>query len=217
MISFIIHHSAFIILFLLPGCSLVGAIADKTAGGQQEPAKFEPDKLAPMVVVAENWSNPSDSDIETEQLSRFVYNELEDHKVAPQIDPVRVIDLRSQDAEKFRAMSVPQIGRWVGARQVLYINETDTGLSAPIGSQAVSGGCTAHVKLIDVASGQTTWPPDQASGYTITADTNDIPQGTNTDEASVRQALQRVVAERIARLFYKHDVEDDEAGADAAQ
>jgi hypothetical protein len=216
--SFCILHSAFcILLLILPGCSLIGAVADKTAGGQQEPAKFEPNKLQSMVVVAENWSNPSDSDVETEQLARFVFNELQDHKVAPQIDPMRVIDLRSQDPEKFRAMTIPQIGQWAGARQVLYINETDNALSAPIGSQTVAGGCTARVKLIDVASGQTTWPPDLASGYPITVETPAVPDGKETDEATVRQALQKVVAERIARLFYKHDVEDDEAGEEEMQ
>ena len=216
--SFIVHRSSFIVfLFLLPGCSLLGALAYKSGVGRQEPAQFAPDKLAPMVVVTENWSNPADSDVETEQLARFIYQELKDNKVAPQIDPMGVIDLRSQDPQKFRTMSIPQIGKWAGAKQVLYVNITDNVLDAPIGSEVVTGGCTARVKIVNVDTGQIIWPPDVARGYPVTVKTPTVQEGGATDEASVRQSLEKLIAGRIVRLFYKHDEEEDEAGADEMQ
>jgi hypothetical protein len=213
-LSLIVHRSSLLLLLLLlPGCSIIGAVADKAVGSMPQPAIYVPDKTQSMVVVAENYSNPADSDVETEQLARFIYTTLCDNKVSPQIDPALVIDLRSQDPQKFHAMTVPQIGRAVGAKQVLYVNITQESLSEPIGGEMVHGECTARVKVIDASNGQIRWPPEQAQGFPITVQTPDMKpsgQSGDSDEAIVREALQRDIAEKISRLFYAHEPDDDE-------
>lgn len=190
------------IVVVTPGCNVLGLVAAKTTGGPPIPAAYVPPKI-PMVVMAENWRNPAGSSIDTDQLVRYVRDDLEAHGVAPQIDPVAVLDLRSKSPAAYRAMSIAQVGQQVGAKQVLYINVVSSSLDSPQGAEFVRGNCNARVKIVDVATAQVTWPADAADGYPITVQTPVLQGGPNVDDTTLRQSLQRMVAKRVGQLFYK--------------
>src|SRR5689334_10910996 len=130
-------------LLLAGGCNIIGFVADKAGPGSID-AQFVPPKW-PMVVIAENWRNPAGSAIDSQQLATFIYDDLRKHDVAPQIDPTAVTELRSRRSD-FGAMTISQIGKTIGAQQVLYINVRESSLTGPVRSNSVAGNCTARVK-----------------------------------------------------------------------
>src|SRR5580704_982568 len=81
------------------GCQALAAALDKT-GDPTEPAKYSPNKDN-MLVLAED---------------------LIAHKVAPIINPDRLTALRDEHREAYRKMQIAEVGKSLGAAQVLYVN-----------------------------------------------------------------------------------------------
>jgi hypothetical protein len=194
------------ILIATAGCALTGAVAYKVTQGDKIPAKYVPE-AEPMVVVAENWRNPDGSSTDAEQLARFIWADLRDHNVAQQIDPTEVMDLKSRTSN-FHSMTVAQIGKRVGAQQVLYINITDIAVEGAVGADSRRAKCTARVKIIDAETGKVLWPSDLAQGYPVATQTSMVQIKSQEDEVALHQTLQEQTAVKIARLFYETSADD---------
>jgi hypothetical protein len=190
-----------LVLFYVAGCNVIGAIASSTAPDPTTPPQYVP-TTEPMVVIAENWHNPVGSNVDAEELGRYVYDTLIENSVGQQIDPITVIDLKSRNPDEFHSLSIAGIGKTVGAKQVLYINITDSSLIGPQGSDSLYGKCSARVKIVDVGSGQARWPLDAADGFPVFVQTDPTPIHSDMDETTLRQTLQQKAARRIAGLFY---------------
>lgn len=194
-----------LVMVVCSGCNDIGFIADKLGPGDID-AKFVPPKW-PMVVIAENYHAPSGNLIDSEQLAELVYDHLRKHDVAPQIDPDAVMELKARRID-FDKMTISQIGKTVGAQQVLYINITESSLTGPVASNSLAGKWTARVKMVDVDTGQATWPRDQADGWPILVKTPLLEAAGASDEVVLRRALQEKAADAIAKLFYKSASEE---------
>ena len=188
------------------GCNIMGAVADKVSGGEKREAMYLLAN-APTVVIAENWQNPTATALDAEQVARSVTENLRSHNTTTVIDPTAVMDLRSQRAD-FHKLSIAQIGKAVGAYQIIYINMTDTALMEAQGSDALHGKSTARVKVIDVATGEVLFPSDAAEGYPIAIRTPMVRAHGEDEEAALRQQLLEATANRISQLFYKAAVEE---------
>jgi hypothetical protein len=201
-LSFCILTSAFCICS--NGC-IAGAVLGKLP--QYTAAKYVPDKDKPMLVWAENYRDPSGGAVmDADELARLVFDDLEQHKVAPMVSPERAMELRSRDREQFRQMPITLMGQDVGARRVLYISVTNTATDSNGGTRdMLRASATALVRVVDVQSGATVWPPAASDGYPVSATTPVTHLGDGIDEGSVRESLQQQLGVQIARLFYKHD------------
>src|SRR4051812_10680622 len=115
------QSSVLVALLLLTGCNAVGAIAYKIGPPPRTPAKYKPAKELAVIIV-ENYRNPSASDVDSEQLARLIADELRNNKVVPLVAENAIQQLRDADREKFRAMTIPALGRAVGAKQVIYVD-----------------------------------------------------------------------------------------------
>jgi hypothetical protein len=208
-----IHYPLSTIFFLLPlllfvpGCNLMGFAADKAGEYATQDAQYVP-KDEPTVVIAENWKNPSGTELDSEEMARDVYDELRSNDFKSLIDPVSVIDLRSQRPD-FHSLSVSQIGKLVGAKQVIYINVTSVQLMSAEGSDSVHGQVTGRVKVIDVETAEARWPTDSMEGYPISISSPMATAHNDRDETTLRADLIQAAAIRVSKLFYKSKVEDD--------
>jgi hypothetical protein len=162
----------------------------------------------PMLVLAENYADPSSSTVDGEQLERFVIDELRAHNVAPIADCEKVWALRAAQPQQYRAKSIDQLGRIAGAAQVLYINLRVGGTYVGQGSDVYQGRGSALVRIVDVETGQTLWPLEGTEGYPITQDSRLVRARPGVDDASVRRDVQRGLADQIAKLFYKYKPEN---------
>jgi hypothetical protein len=193
------------VLACAPGCEIAGVVAH-AIGPPAVEALYTPAQT-PMLVLAENFANPSSGQIEAEQLERFVIDELTAHAVAPMADYEAVYSLRANEPARFRAMSIDQLGKLAGAAQVLYINLQLSTTAVAENAEAFQGSASVTVRIIDVETGRTLWPEQGSEGYPLHEDSRMVRKQPGVNDAAVRRDLQRSLAYQIGQLFYKYKPE----------
>jgi hypothetical protein len=188
-------------LSLLTGCNIAGAVADKVVGPAELKAKYVPAQ-EPMLVLAENYQHPSEMLLESEQLVHNVARQLKAHNVAPLVDPAAPFNMRSSQPGEYQKMTIAQIGRTLGAKQVLYIDIAQSNVFVAEASEMLKGKALVRVRVVDADSGGTRWPEEGGDGYPVIVETPMLHQGQGVTEVSVRQQLQEAMGEKIAQLFY---------------
>src|SRR5437588_4399468 len=113
-----------VLLGCLAGCALVGAVGDKSMPDPVTPAAFVPPKDN-MLVLVENFDNPAAVAQVAEQVDRQLTYELVQHRVAPVVNPDRLVELRLGKSRVYDKMKIADIGRAVGAKQILYADQVD--------------------------------------------------------------------------------------------
>ena|SRR5690348_16389674 len=196
-----------LLLILIPifagGCNVVGAVADKVSGPDEIKAKYVPPK-EPILVLAENFQHPSDTVIESEQLVEKVAQQLKEHNVAPVVDPTAPFNLKASKPTEYQQMTIAQIGRTLGAKQVLYIDIAQSNVFVAEASDMFKGKAVVRVRIVDAESGATRWPEEGGDGYPLIVETPMLREGEGIDETSVRLQLQEAMGEKVAALFYTY-------------
>ena len=183
------------------GCNMVGFAAARVVG-QWTPAAYVPAKDQPMVVIAEGRSAGAMMTVDSDQLARYVSDELSRYEIAPMIDPAAVMDLRSKNPAAFEKMRISEIGKLVGAKQVLHVMLVESAVQATV-DEVMRGKAEARVKVVDVATADLRFPSDSSQGQPVNAKTEAVDARDGATPSSVRQALHRELAIQIVRLFRK--------------
>ena len=194
------------ILSLLAGCNIVGAAGDKIMGPPEVKAKYVPPQ-EPMLVLAENYQHPSETMVEAEQLVQKVAKQLQAHNVAPIVDPTAPFNLKASKPAEYQRMTIAQIGRTLGAKQILYVDITQSNVFVAQASEMLKGKAVVRVRVVDAESGNTRWPEEGGEGYPLIVETPMLREGQGVDEPSVRLQLQEAMGEKIAQLFYTYKPE----------
>ncbi len=189
------------------GCQAAGAALDRASGGPTVKAKYVPAPQDPMLVLVESYGLALDSGIEAEHMTLSLSQSLTDNKIAPLVDGQKLERLKDADPRKYGNMSIAEIGRRLGAKQILYVNISRSEIEKPAGSGQMRGNMDATVKIVDSASAATRWPTD--SPYEIVQiQTNWIPDDANKTDSDVRAQMADQMAEDIGKLF--HDYHPDQ-------
>jgi hypothetical protein len=198
------------LLCSLTGCELLGVAADKASGGPSVSARYVPDPKDPMLVLVESYGLDLDSGIETEHVQTSLIKTLNDNKVVTTIvDSAKVARLRDRDPAAYKKLTVDEIGRDVGARQVLYVNINQENITSPAGSGQVRGTLRAVVRIVDTASGDLRWPSD------ATSETVDIKtpwkEQKDMGQGDIRAVMSDQMADEIGKLFHDWHPDEDPA------
>lgn len=200
------------------GCAILGAIAYKASGSPTIKAQYVPAK-EPMVVFVQRSQNPADAGRASDRIARLVTDDLKAHNVGPLVDPSAVSELQGRRAGSSVWASrvetrpstrpatgprtVADVGRAVGASQVLYVDLVTFSVEPAAATEMMDSRIEARVRVVDADTGQTRWPTDTTQGYAVTAGTSFAKPGTKAaDEATVREQLCVDLAAKVARLFY---------------
>ena len=206
--AFAILHPPFSILVLLSmsGCNILGPVSTIVAGPPSVPAVYVPAKER-MLIVVENFQQPSESFADAEMLARTLREELTRLKVAPLVPMDEYYAMRTERAGEFRNMSIAGIGKALGAKQVLYVDLQQVSIDATPGSDQLRGTATVSLRIVDSETGRSRWPKDVAEGYPLSHEVT--PRSENaTNHNFVRSATHRGLAQRIGRLFRKWSPEN---------
>ncbi len=196
------------------GCSAVGTVAHMVFGPPAVDAEYEP-KKRPTLVLVENFQDPDASSADGDTIARAVGEQLHQHADLAVVDPDKLVPLRTEQAAAFHDMSVPAVGRAMGAEQVVYVNLVESEASADPTGAAVHATATARVRVVDAATGVVLWPAGQPRGKELTAkmeyDRTDSERGTG-----MRGEMLGQLSDQIAKLFYrwKPDTEKESNDAD---
>jgi hypothetical protein len=193
---------------LTAGCELAGVAVDRASGGPTVKAKYIPIPTDSMLVLVESYGLALDSGIEAEHMTLSLSQSLKDNKIAPILDGQKLERLKDIDPHEYHKMTIADVGRRLGAKQVLYINISRAEIVRPGGSGQVRGHMEATVKIVDSATGETRFPSDSSSEV-VQITTNWIPDNENKSESDVRAQMADQMAEDVGKLFrdYHPDAE----------
>jgi hypothetical protein len=196
---------------LCTGCA-GGALWETVFGPNKIPAKYVPPKASTLVLV-ENFRNPAISQVDADQVASELCRQLTDQKVVPLVDPDKLVAVRDVDPAKYHAMSILELGRAVGAKQVMYVVLQESSVEADPTMSAIHGRVSALVRMVDVDTGLTLWPLESAQGYPLSAD---IPYNrADPDRATAMHAeMLSQLSDAIAKLFYDWQPDRDQAPGD---
>ena len=110
-------------------------------------------------------------------------------------------------------VTVADLGRSVGAAQVIYVDLTDFNVERTLASEMIKGEVDASVWVIDAHSGHVRWPTDTTQGFTISVPTPYLQPGEKLDENALREQMAQAIAGQIARLFYSWNSEQVDTGS----
>ena len=96
---------------LLSGCQLVGAVGDKVFGPGTNPPDYAPPKDQPLLVLVENYRSPGYLQQPSDQLAALITDRLSENKVGPMISTEKLVTMRTERANEFGKMKIPDIGR----------------------------------------------------------------------------------------------------------
>lgn len=192
---------------IVGGCHVLGAVAYKVSADQEVKALYTlPPR--PTVVLVENYRQPDLAASDAELLARCLHARLESKKVVPLIGPERMLELRAARSKDFRNMTVPDIGRALGAEQVIYVDLESGGLATMGDASIIRGRAVALVKVVDVATGETRWPPDLSDGRAVTFETSPTDLTDRVRPDQLRYALYDGLAVQVVRLFTNWRADD---------
>ena len=190
------------------GCNVGGALAYKFFGPTRDPAEYTPPKDQPLVVIVENFRNPADLQQPADELAMMISGKLAGAKVAPIIPTDRLVALRTEQGAAFEKLKIPEIGRALGAKQIVYVNLRQCTFQGVIGADDVKCNVEAVVKVVDVETGVTKYP-DAGDGKVFKNNTDfNRSEGRKTEE-SIRMAVLDDLSDGITQLFYAHQPESE--------
>lgn len=192
---------------MLSGCDLAGAVSHKFVGPPPVPAQYQPAK-EPMLVLVENYHNPSASMLEAQRMAMLVGEQLRMHNVAPVVSPSRLET--AQADPNYAKMTIPAVGRAAGAKQVLYVNVRRFAVERTVGGEMMKGTADMTVRVVDAATGANRWPID-AGGTPVSIATPWLRPGAGANDGALREQMSRSAADVIGKLFRKYSTEFQDA------
>jgi hypothetical protein len=193
---------------VLAGCQLVGALLGKAEGSPPVVALYVP-KMVPTLILAEHGTGAGVDDVSSEDIGRRTADFWSDQKkLPPLIDLSRLEELRIRNPATYYKMSTAAIGRALGAKQVLYIDVRDSHDEYAGGSDTMRAKASVRVRMVDVETGNTLWPPDAAEGYSLDAETQYQSRGEGVSESSQLEQVRGMIADKVVKLFYTHQPDD---------
>jgi len=182
------------------GCNVFGALAYKMNGPDAVKAEYVPPH-EPILVLAESYGQANDLQPYADQLAVLVRKDLKAHDVGPIVDDTKLLELRSDKSREFDKMKIPDVGRAVGAKQVVYIDLRECSFESNPGSDMFQGSIDARVRVVDVSTGITRWP-DVGGGKPFHAKTDYVRQDARDTPLAVRNMMLEDLAGAISRKFY---------------
>jgi hypothetical protein len=208
--------AAFILLvatILGAGCNIVGPAAAVLSGPPQRDAEYIlPD--VPTVVFVDDRGNTIGSNARTlrKEIADKVSADLMEKKVlATTILPRDAMGVVAAHDREGDLLPIDAIGREVGADQVIYVEMIAFQGSSDGMSPQPYAAC--RVRVIDVNARQRLFPDDEAVSASRALDVTMRPLDpaayrTSSSRLKVSRALADLLGERIAKLFYKHEIKE---------
>jgi len=197
-----------VMLLAVPGCAWIAWTAHLFARPEKvEPVCTIPPDVKMLVLISDlELSETVDCAAMKRNLTDSLSEELLAHAVATEVVPYGDLLDFIADEPVFYQMSFGEIGRKLGADLILYVRLKRFKLRDTEDSLLWRGELDVRVKLVD-ADDHTLWPLDQPLGYAVdpvvvSRDRQESP----TYGVKLTEELGMLMADRIARLFYEHEV-----------
>lgn len=204
----------------LGGCNIIGFFAN-VAATEQVPARYTLPVRPTLVLVDDPTNALGDPGLSGLIASKVGQDLTARRLVSSVVDPRRTTELAAQMGPDWLRVPADQVGRQLGAAQVIHVHIVSASLAREPGVFVPSA--LVYVKVIDTSTGKrlfpsadsTEWPEPStppelavgARGYPLRVLMSYRVAGERDPQAVILE-LRRSLAERIgrdvARLFYQH-------------
>lgn len=204
-------------LLVLPGCTALGFLADAVVPKRIEAVYTLPEKTT--LVLVDDRNNALGDKSLLSNIATQAGSDLVQVKALPQvIDQARLNELISRlGLQAYDLLPVDQVGRALGAQQVIFINLTEIAVMNQPG--ILKPTAQAYVKVIDVATGKPVFPVLRPGaefagsiaqlGYATRISMNyKADQQTDAILPVLRLRLAEEIGKQVAELFYPHKLPD---------
>ncbi|MCD4699273.1 MAG: hypothetical protein K8R91_01705 [Phycisphaerae bacterium] len=187
-------------IMLLPiGCQLPVTILSKLFPKEKVPPIFTLPAKKTILVFPDDIKCPLLYPTIKRALAEKADKLLIEHSLASEITPYdKLIDLRNVEP-KFNEMSIPKIGRCLGADLVIYVSIEDFSLKDNSVNTLWRGRFSARVKVVDVLKGRI-WP-DESAGFSISINEPITENPSEAFGAELARKLAERMAEEVCGLF----------------
>lgn len=193
-----------------PSCTMVAWTAAQFSPPQKVKALYVVPADKKVLIFVDDLSNPVSYPPVKRELAEAIGRQFAENKVASvTISYERVLDLMATE-KKFNDMGVANVGRKVGADLVLFVDIKSFKLREEEGSPLWEGNLGVSVRWVDAwatkKDSARIWPKDAAE-YGVPAVGMPVKEEPSVDYgAEMARILATRMADRIAKLFYDHEV-----------
>ena len=172
-------------------------------------AVFKPPKGKTMLVFVDNLSHWLDYEPVKGELTERLNKQLREHGIAAgTISHERLSEFIAA-TPRFNQLGVIEVGQRLGADIVLYVQIDKFSLKDDRVSPVWRGRFHVTVRVVDVKAGRI-WPKGPGPGYVVPP--VEIPARTDSSAtygAHLAKIMAGKMADRVAKLFYDHEVSAD--------
>jgi hypothetical protein len=191
-----------VLLLSSTGCSLLGIAAYKFQGPVKHPPAYVL-PVEPTIVIVDRPVNFGAVSLNAQRIGSSVTEQLRASKmvIGTVLDSGLAVDRRTRLAADGSRPKATQIAADCGATQLIYIELSNYESSQSVGGEAIDGSVDASVWVVDVASGQVTWPGEANQGHPVSHKIPFTPVTGHVSEESLRAQMDAALADKIGRLF----------------
>lgn len=189
----------------LGGClQLFGWTVALFAPPKKVEAKYKFPKDRTVLVLVDDIRDPVGFQRARQPLTRALNAQLEEHGIAERTLPyARVLELMGSHPDYY-SWEPRRTGRRLGADIVLHVKIEAFSLKDHEDSPLWRGQMGATVKVVGVEEGLL-WPQDRPGGHPVgRVETEEVDNPSPQYAQKVTEGLCEALADRIAKLFYKH-------------
>jgi len=185
------------------GCNILGPAYVLVAGPPKVQAEYRLDRQRTVAVVIDD----PDSIVPSMGYRRVMLTTTQQlladkAKIREVVDSRDTMAVLQRDSARER-MSVVQIGRAIGADQVVWARIEGFNLAAPTGEYRPNA--QLRVKVIDVANNERAWPTEPPAGFSMNVTMrvrSDFTPSTGPEQRAAMEELAQYTGQALAELFY---------------
>lgn len=195
--------SLLVLCLLAGGCNIVAPIAMLVHGPPKVPAEHRLDRDRPVAVVIDDPDSVVPSLGYRRVMLAAVQENLADRaKIREVVDGRDTMAVLQRDSAQER-MSLAEIGKAIGAEQIVWARVDSFGLAAPTGEYRPNA--RLRVKVIDVAANRKAWPDEPPRGYALDVTMRvrpDYVPSSGPEQRAAMEELAEYTGRAVAELFY---------------
>jgi hypothetical protein len=202
---------------MVGGCAALGVAAQRLSPPPTIEAQYVLPKI-PTVILVESYHDGGARIADAETLTRYVYEDLKNQaarkkgkgveELVPLVDWKKVYELRSADPGSYAKMKITEIGKRLGAGQVIYVDLIDSGVLEMMGNDVLRGRAAARVRVVDCETGGTKWPEGTSGGMPVGFETDLKRPAEGASYTQVREETLEKMGQKVGRLFHSWQAEE---------
>ncbi|MHC4909436.1 MAG: hypothetical protein ACYTF9_06930 [Planctomycetota bacterium] len=199
-----------LVAMAIAGCNILGPAFFILHGPPRTPAMYELEDRKTLVFIDDrNSTIPLNKDSIRRTIGQVTSENLMTKKVLTEtVRPEDAIALSRANDRFNETMAIDEIGRQVGADQVIYVNMV--GFELTPDGVTPNPGAAAYIKVIDVTNTKRLFPGPSASdlGHPVSTSMGAISAEvvkSRSGQAKAYDALAKYFAVEIAKVFYEHE------------